>query len=96
MTELPKTYKAAVFEAKDEKLALRDIELKKPEPGFVLVKVLATGICHSDRIVQSGAIPGQFPRIPGHEIIGEVVAVAEGEKRWKKGDRVGGAWHGGT
>ena len=33
--------------------------------------------------------------VPGHEIIGNVVAVAEGEKAWKVGDRIGGAWHGG-
>jgi D-arabinose 1-dehydrogenase-like Zn-dependent alcohol dehydrogenase len=33
--------------------------------------------------------------IPGHEVIGTVVAVGEGEKKWKEGDRVGGAWHGG-
>lgn len=35
------------------------------------------------------------PRIPGHEIIGDVVAVGPTEKKWKEGDRVGGAWHGG-
>jgi D-arabinose 1-dehydrogenase-like Zn-dependent alcohol dehydrogenase len=35
---------------------------------------------------------GKFPVIPGHEIIGHVVAVGPGEKRWKVGDRVGGAW----
>jgi D-arabinose 1-dehydrogenase-like Zn-dependent alcohol dehydrogenase len=32
---------------------------------------------------------------PGHEIIGHVAAVADGETAWKVGDRVGGAWHGG-
>ncbi len=35
------------------------------------------------------------PIIPGHEVIGTVVAVGPGEKRWKEGDRVGGGWHGG-
>ena len=35
------------------------------------------------------------PVIPGHEIIGHVVAVGPHEKDWKVGDRVGGAWHGG-
>jgi D-arabinose 1-dehydrogenase-like Zn-dependent alcohol dehydrogenase len=33
--------------------------------------------------------------IPGHEVIGTVVAVGPGEKKWKEGDRVGGPWHGG-
>jgi len=35
------------------------------------------------------------PRIPGHEVVGTVVAVGPEEKKWKVGDRVGGAWHGG-
>lgn len=36
----------------------------------------------------------QFPRIPGHETIGKIVAVGEGEGKWKVGDVVGGPWHG--
>ncbi len=35
------------------------------------------------------------PLVPGHEIIGNVAAVPEGETTWKVGDRIGGAWHGG-
>lgn len=35
------------------------------------------------------------PRIPGHEVIGRIVAVGPDEKEWKVGDRVGGPWHGG-
>lgn len=95
MAGLPKTYKAAVFEKQGEKLVIKDIELKQPEAGSILVKVLASGICHSDVNVQIGAFGDQYPRVPGHEIIGEVVAVPSGEKKWKVGDRVGGAWHGG-
>jgi D-arabinose 1-dehydrogenase-like Zn-dependent alcohol dehydrogenase len=53
------------------------------------------GVCHSDSIVQSGSMGNTFPRIPGHEIIGDVVAVGDGERKWKAGDRVGGPWHGG-
>jgi D-arabinose 1-dehydrogenase-like Zn-dependent alcohol dehydrogenase len=37
----------------------------------------------------------QFPRGPGHEVIGKIVAVGPDEKKWKVGDKVGGAWHGG-
>jgi D-arabinose 1-dehydrogenase-like Zn-dependent alcohol dehydrogenase len=36
-----------------------------------------------------------FPRVPGHEVIGKIVAVGPDEKKWKVGDKVGGAWHGG-
>ena len=42
-----------------------------------------------------GFLPNFSPIVPGHEIIGYVVAVGEGVSVWKVGDRVGGAWHGG-
>lgn len=35
------------------------------------------------------------PIVPGHEIVGHVAAVGDGESVWKVGDRIGGAWHGG-
>lgn len=65
MPSLPKTYKAAVFESKDAKLTIKDIDLKEPEKGQVLVKVLATGVCHSDAAVGAGAFGNSFPIIPG-------------------------------
>ena len=51
----------------------------------------------SDDQVATGAfrIPIQYPRIPGHEIVGDVVALPPTEKAWKLGQRVGGGWHGG-
>lgn len=52
---LPKTYKAAIFKKANDKLTIEDVELKQPEQGQVLIKVLATGVCHSDVMVQSGA-----------------------------------------
>ncbi len=57
---LPKTYKAAVFEKANEKLTIKDVELKQPEEGQVLIKVLAEGICHSDAMVQTGAFGNQL------------------------------------
>ena len=39
--------------------------------------------------------PVQYPRVPGHEIVGDVVAVPPSEKIWKLGQRVGAGWHGG-
>jgi len=95
MTPLPKTYKAAVFEKANAPLVLKDIELTPPSKGQVVVKVIAAGVCHSDAGVQAGAFGNSFPIIPGHEIIGNIAAVGEGESRWKVGDRVGGPWHGG-
>lgn len=92
---LPATYKSAFFEEEGGKLTLRDVELKLPGPGYLLVKVLACGICHSDLFVQQGHLGDVFPRVPGHETVGDIVAVGEGVARFKVGERVGGAWHGG-
>jgi len=95
MSSLPKTYKAAVFESRGAPLTIREVELKLPEPGQVLVKVIAVGVCHSDSMVQDGSLGNSFPRVPGHEIIGDVAAIPNSELKWKIGDRVGGPWHGG-
>lgn len=93
---LPKTYKAAFIESKGaEKLTLKDVDLKQPDKGQILVKVLACGVCHSDEFERQGNLGNEFPRVPGHEIVGEVVAVGEGVTRFKGGERVGGPWHGG-
>ena len=51
---LPKTYKAAIFKKADDQLTIEDVELKKPEEGEILIKVLACGVCHSDANVQTG------------------------------------------
>jgi D-arabinose 1-dehydrogenase-like Zn-dependent alcohol dehydrogenase len=61
----------------------------------ILAKVLASGVCHSDSLVKHAGFGNSFPIVPGHEVVAEVVAVPETEKRWKVGDWVGGAWHGG-
>lgn len=53
---LPKTYKAASFKEANGPLTLEDVELKMPEDGLVLVKVLAVGVCHSDAMVQAAAM----------------------------------------
>jgi D-arabinose 1-dehydrogenase-like Zn-dependent alcohol dehydrogenase len=68
-----------------------------PQPGWVRIKVEACGICHSDSLVKEGLWPGiEYPRVPGHEVIGVVDAVGEGVKPWKNGQRVGVGWHGGN
>ncbi|KAI9716237.1 MAG: hypothetical protein M1812_005462 [Candelaria pacifica] len=92
---LPRSYKAAVFESAGTPLVIKDVSLEQPKQGQVLIKVLATGVCHSDAAVGGGHMGNSFPRIPGHETIGDVVAVGPGETVWKVGDRVGAPWHGG-
>lgn len=72
-------------------------EIPEPQRGWVQIKVEACGICHSDSLVKEGHWPGiQYPRVPGHEVIGVVDAVGEGVKPWKTGQRVGVGWHAGN
>ena len=74
------------------------VERPLPEPGpeWIRIKVQACGVCHSDSLVKEGHWPGiQYPRVPGHEVVGVVDAVGERASQWKKGQRVGIGWHGG-
>lgn len=95
MTSLPKTYKAAVVYKAGEPIVIKEFELKQPGPGQVLVKVLACGVCHTDLFIAGGGFGDVFPRVPGHEIVGDVVSIGENVTRFSNGDRVGGPWHGG-
>jgi D-arabinose 1-dehydrogenase-like Zn-dependent alcohol dehydrogenase len=71
-------------------------EIPQPTAGWVRIKIQACGICHSDSLVKEGLWPGlQYPRVPGHEVIGIVDAVGAGVAQWKPGQRVGVGWHGG-
>src|SRR6266496_964100 len=80
-----------------EPLELVERDVPEPQPGWVRVKVEACGICHSDSLIKEGLWPGiQYPRVPGHEVIGVVDAVGERVKPWKTGQRVGVGWHGGN
>jgi D-arabinose 1-dehydrogenase-like Zn-dependent alcohol dehydrogenase len=70
--------------------------LPQPGAGWVRIKIQACGICHSDSLVKEGYWPGlQYPRIPGHEVVGIIHAVGAGVTQWKEGQRVGVGWHGG-
>lgn len=74
------------------------VEREIPEPGAqsVRVKVQACGICHSDSVTKEGLMPGiQYPRVPGHELIGVIDAVGPNVAGWKVGQRVGVGWNGG-
>ncbi len=71
-------------------------EIPKPSQGQVRIKVQACGVCHSDVLVKDGLWPGiQFPRVPGHEIVGIIDELGSGVPAWKTGERVGIGWHGG-
>jgi D-arabinose 1-dehydrogenase-like Zn-dependent alcohol dehydrogenase len=71
-------------------------EIPKPDGGQVRIKVQACGICHSDVLTKEGQWPGiQYPRVPGHEVVGTIDELGAGVSEWKKGQRVGVGWHGG-
>src|SRR6202030_4244770 len=71
-------------------------EIPKPGAGHVLIKVQACGVCHSDMFTKEGAWPGiEYPRVPGHEVVGVIDEVGAGVAEWKEGQRVGVGWHGG-
>ena len=74
------------------------VERPIPEPGpnEVLIKVQACGICHGDAVAKDGHWPGlQYPRVPGHEVVGIVAQLGPGVPRWQIGQRVGIGWYGG-
>ena len=78
-------------------LELVEREIPEPGPGTVRIKVQACGVCHSDSLVKEGQMPGiQYPRVPGHEVIGVIDAVGKDVPRWTPGQRVGVGWHGGS
>jgi len=80
----------------DAPFELVEREISDPAPGTVRVKVEACGVCHSDSLTKGGHIPGiQYPRVPGHEVVGVVDAVGQGVALWKGGERVGIGWNGG-
>lgn len=95
MASLPKTFKGAVIPKVNATVEIQEFELKPPGPGQVLVKVIVCGVCHTDLFEATGAFGDVFPRIPGHEIVGDVVSVGEKVTKFSEGDRVGGPWHGG-
>jgi propanol-preferring alcohol dehydrogenase len=88
--------KAAQIQEKGGDFILVDIDKPIPKKGEILIKVEACGICHSDAFVKEGAFPGiEYPRIPGHEVVGTVEKVGADVNKWKIGQRVGVGWHGG-
>jgi len=84
--------KAAVVPAVSSSWQIRDVPQPQPASNQVLVKMHASGICYTDVHQTLGHLPGQFPRILGHEPVGEIVAVAPDVTTRKIGDRVGSAW----
>ncbi len=89
-----KTMKAAVVRTFGEPLVIEEMPIPEIQPYEVLVKVMASGVCHTDLHAANGDWPVKpsVPFIPGHEGVGYVVAVGKDVKNLKEGDAVGVPW----
>ncbi|MDR5708303.1 MAG: zinc-dependent alcohol dehydrogenase family protein [Armatimonadota bacterium] len=78
-------------------LQIVEREVPTPRAGQVLLRVHACGVCRTDLHILDGELPApRLPLILGHQIVGTVVALGEGVKGVRKGDRMGVSWLGWT
>ena len=78
-------------------LARDALALPVPGPRQLLLEVRACGVCRTDLHVIDGELPHpKLPLVPGHEIVGEVIARGREAERFREGERVGVPWLGGT
>jgi D-arabinose 1-dehydrogenase-like Zn-dependent alcohol dehydrogenase len=92
----PTTMKVAQVPKPGAPFEIVEREIPKPKANEVLIKVNACGVCHSDVLTKEGAFSWiQYPRVPGHEVIGIVKELGPGVTGWNVGQRVGIGWHGG-
>jgi propanol-preferring alcohol dehydrogenase len=74
-------------------LELEDVPKPKPGPGEILIEVSACGVCHTELDeIEGRTPPPHLPVIPGHEVVGSVIATGPGSHRFKPGSRVGVGW----
>ena len=91
---MPPTMKAAVVREFRKPLVIEGVPVPQPGAGQIVVKIAATGVCHTDLHAAEGDWPvkPKPPFIPGHEGVGHVSAVGAGVRHVKEGDRVGVPW----
>ncbi|GAA3156316.1 hypothetical protein GCM10010521_50450 [Streptomyces rameus] len=93
------TCRVAQATAPNGTLHLTEREVPRPGAGQVRIAVEACGVCHTDALFVSGALPGvSFPEVPGHEIAGHIEELGAGSEDhgWRVGDRVAVGWFGGS
>jgi len=91
---MAKTMRAGVVRAFGKPLSIEEIPIPTPGPGEVLIKVVATGVCHTDLHAAEGDWPVKpsLPFVPGHEGAGIIAACGPGVVGLKEGDHAGVAW----
>jgi propanol-preferring alcohol dehydrogenase len=95
MAAMQSTYRA-VQAVSPGKLELANLPVSDPPAGHVRVRVEACGVCHSDSATVEGILPIQWPRVPGHEVVGRIDVVGQGVEGWAVGQRVGIGFLGGA
>jgi len=80
--------RAAIVREAGGPLVIEDVELAEPCVGEMLVKITASGFCHTDELVRIQALPVPLPAVLGHEGCGIVEKTGEGVTGFKPGDRV--------
>jgi S-(hydroxymethyl)glutathione dehydrogenase/alcohol dehydrogenase len=85
---MPVKTRAAIAFAPNEPLQVREVDLADPGQGQVMIKMLATGLCHTDLHILEDKMPHRFPAILGHEGVGEIVAIGPEVEGFALGDRV--------
>lgn len=86
-------YKICDLSEENHPLRLVDMIKPRPEPGELLLKVNACGVCHTEiDEIEGRTPPPAYPIIPGHQVIGIIEESAGKDKTFKTGDRVGVAW----
>ncbi len=84
--------KAVVMTGANKPWEVREVPTPTAEPGQVLVKVHASGMCYTDVWATQGAGGDIYPQTPGHEVVGEIIEVGAGVHGREVGDRVGTTW----
>ena len=84
--------KAAVLHSTPGKLSIEEVDIADPGPNEVRVKVVASGLCHTDWETMHGYQPVNLPAVIGHEGAGVVESVGSGITRVKVGDHVACSW----
>ena len=79
---------AAVARTQGEPFTIEQLELDEPRHNEVRVRLVATGICHTDAIVRDGVYPTPLPAVLGHEGAGVVEAIGDSVTSVKPGDHV--------
>src|SRR5690606_12724549 len=84
--------RALVVEEKDAPFKVEELELAEPGRDEALIRIVASGVCHTDAITRAGDMPMPFPSVLGHEGSGVVEAVGPGVTTLAPGDKVIIGW----